>query len=82
MRLDPILVLAIVSSLLSAAIIGLNLIFGWRVRRDLEKLSPYECGFNPFSESRHKFEIKFYLVALIFLILTLKSYTYFLLLKT
>ena len=30
---------------------------------DLEKLSAYECGFDPFGDARHTFSIKFYLVA-------------------
>lgn len=33
-----------------------------------EKLSAYECGFNPFSDARHEFEIKFYTTAILFVI--------------
>jgi NADH:ubiquinone oxidoreductase subunit 3 (subunit A) len=36
--------------------------------RSAEKLSAYECGFNPFESSRQKFEVKFYLVALLFIL--------------
>lgn len=39
---------------------------------DKEKLSSYECGFNPFSDSRNEFEVKFYLVAILFLIFDLE----------
>ena len=35
---------------------------------DIEKLSPYECGFNPYSDARMQFEIKFYLVGILFII--------------
>lgn len=35
---------------------------------DNEKISSYECGFNPFSDSRIKFEIRFYLVGILFII--------------
>jgi len=39
---------------------------------DLEKFSAYECGFSAFSEARQKFEIKFYLVGILFLIFDLE----------
>src|SRR6185312_5191329 len=35
---------------------------------DFEKLSPYECGFNPFEDSRKTFDIKFYITAILFII--------------
>ena len=41
-------------------------------RGDGEKVSPYECGFNPFDDARHKFQVKFYLVAILFLIFDLE----------
>ena len=39
---------------------------------DKEKFSSYECGFNPFSDARSKFEVRFYLVAVLFLIFDLE----------
>ena len=39
---------------------------------DLEKASAYECGFDPFGDSRHTFSIKFYLVAILFIIFDLE----------
>ena len=39
---------------------------------DLEKLSAYECGFDPFGDARHTFSIKFYLVAILFIIFDLE----------
>src|SRR3954447_6418034 len=39
---------------------------------DSEKLSPYECGFNPFDEARMKFDVRFYLVAILFIIFDLE----------
>ena len=39
---------------------------------DKEKLSSYECGFNPFEDSRNEFDIKFYLVAILFIIFDLE----------
>ena len=39
---------------------------------DTEKLSPYECGFNPFDDARMKFDVRFYLVSLLFIIFDLE----------
>lgn len=39
---------------------------------DPEKLSAYECGFDPFDDSRMKFDIRFYLVAILFIIFDLE----------
>ena len=39
---------------------------------DSEKLSPYECGFDPFDDARSKFDIRFYLVAILFIIFDLE----------
>jgi NADH:ubiquinone oxidoreductase subunit 3 (subunit A) len=35
---------------------------------DMEKLSAYECGFDPFSDSRELFDVRFYLVAILFIV--------------
>jgi NADH-quinone oxidoreductase subunit A len=37
-----------------------------------EKLSPYECGFDPFGDTRHQFDVRFYLVAILFIIFDLE----------
>jgi len=39
---------------------------------DVEKNSTYECGFDPFDDSRHKFDVRFYLVAILFIIFDLE----------
>lgn len=39
---------------------------------DREKISSYECGFSPFSDSRMKFEIRFYIVGILFIIFDLE----------
>lgn len=39
---------------------------------DAEKLSAYECGFNAFDDARMKFDIRFYLVAILFIIFDLE----------
>jgi NADH-quinone oxidoreductase subunit A len=40
---------------------------------DTEKLSPYECGFDPYEDARNVFDVKFYLVAILFLIFDLET---------
>ena len=39
---------------------------------DREKLSPYECGFEPFADARSKFDVRFYLVSILFIIFDLE----------
>jgi NADH-quinone oxidoreductase subunit A len=41
-------------------------------RPDKQKLSPYECGFEAFSDARMKFDVRFYLVAILFIIFDLE----------
>jgi len=40
---------------------------------DAEKLSAYECGFNPFDDARNRFDIRFYLVAMRFIVFDLEA---------
>ena len=52
---------------------ALDKIFGVvRHNPDAEKLSTYECGFEPFQDARGKFDIQFYLVAILFIIFDLE----------
>ncbi len=39
---------------------------------NFEKVSVYECGFSPFSDSRSKFEVKFYIIAILFIVFDLE----------
>jgi NADH-quinone oxidoreductase subunit A len=59
-----------------AVVMGIAMMAGaWFAARqnpDFEKNSPYECGFPPFSDSRMKFDVKFYLVSLLFIIFDLE----------
>ncbi len=43
-----------------------------RQRPDTEKLSPYECGFDPFEDTRGRFDVRYYLVAILFIIFDLE----------
>ena len=60
-----------VAIILSVAIYGLS--YGVVPKEvDLEKSSAYECGFDPFEESRGKFDVHFYLVSILFIIFDLE----------
>src|SRR3546814_264192 len=67
----PVLLFIIVATL-----IGFALLLGGRVlgphRPDAEKLSAYECGFDAFDDSRMKFDVRYYLVAILFIMFDLE----------
>jgi NADH-quinone oxidoreductase subunit A len=62
-------------------VIGLALFtIGWLAgphRPDAEKLSPYECGFEAFEDSRMQFDVRYYLVAIIFIVFDLEIAFFF-----
>ena len=66
-----ILIYFIVASLLSLIISGASYVLAIR-RPESEKVSAYECGFDPFSDSRQKFEVRFFLVGILFIIFDLE----------
>lgn len=63
--------LAIGAVILSCIIFGLSFLVANQVS-DVEKASAYECGFNPFDDARTQFDIRFYLVAILFIIFDLE----------
>ena len=60
-----------VALLLSIGFIFLNFVFAPK-NPDPEKLSAYECGFEAFDDSRMQFDVRFYLVAILFIIFDLE----------
>ncbi len=67
----PILVFIVIASGISVAMIAGSLLAGVR-KPDAEKLSAYECGFDAFDDARNKFDVRFYLVCLLFIIFDLE----------
>ena len=57
--------------LLSVVIVSLSYFLAVQ-NPETEKLSTYECGFEPYEDARHTFDVKFYLVAVLFLIFDLE----------
>ncbi|OUV35052.1 MAG: NADH-quinone oxidoreductase subunit A [bacterium TMED88] len=67
----PILMYFGISLGLSLLLLGLSFVFSTQ-KADPEKLSAYECGFDPFDDARGRFDIRFYLVAILFIIFDLE----------
>ncbi len=67
----PILVFLIIASGLSVAMILGSLLVGKR-NPDKNKLAAYECGFDAFDDARGRFDVRFYLVAILFIIFDLE----------
>jgi NADH-quinone oxidoreductase subunit A len=67
----PILIFLIVAGALSVILLLLGFTFG-RGRKDADKLAPYECGFEAFEDSRMRFDVRYYLVAILFIIFDLE----------
>tara|TARA_B100002052_G_scaffold238328_1_gene222146 strand:+ start:29 stop:397 length:369 start_codon:yes stop_codon:yes gene_type:complete len=67
----PIIIFLFMALGLSCAFILLNFILSPK-KPDPEKLSAYECGFEPFQDSRMEFDVRFYLVAILFIIFDLE----------
>ena len=69
---SPILVMAIVAIVLSVIILGASFLLAVQ-KPDTEKLSAYECGFDPYEDARNAFDVRFYIVAILFIIFDLEA---------
>ncbi|MEM1262709.1 MAG: NADH-quinone oxidoreductase subunit A [Pseudomonadota bacterium] len=67
----PILIFLGVAGGLGIVLLVLGFLLG-QGGKDAEKLSPYECGFEAFEDSRMKFDVRYYLVAILFIIFDLE----------
>lgn len=67
----PILIFLGVATGMGVLLMVLGFLFG-SGQKDAEKLSPYECGFEPFEDSRIQFDVRYYLVAILFIIFDLE----------
>ena len=68
----PILVFFSFSFLLSLIIFGFSIFLAFQ-RPGTDKLSVYECGFDAYNDARSTFDIKFYLIAILFVIFDLET---------
>ena len=67
----PILLFIIVGLGLGLLLLSLGAILSPN-RPDAEKLSPYECGFEAFEDARMKFDVRYYLIAILFILFDLE----------
>lgn len=67
----PIFVFLGVAAVISCAAVALSF-FAAQQKPDSEKLSAYECGFEAFGDARARFDVRFYLVAILFIIFDLE----------
>lgn len=67
----PIIVFLVIAGGIATAMILASVVLA-RQNPNSEKLSPYECGFEPFEDARIRFDVRYYLVAILFIIFDLE----------
>ena len=67
----PILIFLGIATIMATLFIGASYLIA-RQRPDFEKTSAYECGFDAFDDARRQFDVRFYLVAILFIIFDLE----------
>jgi NADH-quinone oxidoreductase subunit A len=68
----PVLIQILIALAVAAAMIGLSAILGRRVRDSIKSM-PYESGMSPVGNARERFSIKFYLVAMVFILFDIEA---------
>ena len=67
-----ILIFLLVAIILSVIIVFLSYVLAVQ-KPETEKLSTYECGFEPYEDARHTFDVKFYLIAILFIVFDIET---------
>ena len=68
----PVLVQVALAMVIAAALVALSYLLGKRVK-DKVKDQPYECGITPVGDARERFSVKFYLVAMVFILFDIEA---------
>lgn len=68
----PVSILILFSIFLSVLILTLSYVLSVQ-NPETEKLSSYECGFEPYEDARHKFSVNFYIVAILFIVFDIEA---------
>ena len=68
----PLLVLLVIAVILAASLVGISWILGPK-KPSAAKLAPYECGVTPVGSARERFPVKFYLIAMLFIVFDIET---------
>ena len=68
----PLLILLVVAVILAGTLVGLSWILGPK-KPSAAKLAPYECGVTPVGSARERFPVKFYLIAMLFIVFDIET---------
>ena len=71
----PVLIFLVIAAVLAGVLLGLGSALGRYLSRaphDPAKRTPYECGFDAFEDTRMKFDVRYYLVAILFIVFDLE----------
>lgn len=68
----PLLILIVLAAVISALLVGLSAVLGPKRPSDA-KLSPYECGVDPVGNARDRFPVKFYVIAMLFIVFDIET---------
>ena len=69
---STVFIFLVIGIVLSIIIVGLSYFLVVQ-NPETEKLSSYECGFEPYEDARHQFDVKFYLVAILFIVFDIEA---------
>jgi NADH-quinone oxidoreductase subunit A len=68
----PVLLQAALAAIIAAALVTLSYVIGHRVKNRVKNM-PYECGIAPTGDARQRFSVKFYLVAMLFILFDIEA---------
>ena len=68
----PLLLHLLIATVLAGALTTVSVLVGWK-RPTRAKLQPYECGMEPTGDAREPFSVKFYLVAMVFILFDVEA---------
>jgi NADH-quinone oxidoreductase subunit A len=68
----PVLVQALLAMVIAAALVTLSFVVGHRLKNKVKDM-PYECGILPTGDAQHRFSVRFYLVAMMFILFDIEA---------
>jgi NADH-quinone oxidoreductase subunit A len=68
----PVLLQVLIAMAVATGMLGASYVLGKRVRNRIKDM-PYECGITPVGDARQRFSVKFYLVAMLFIVFDIES---------